>query len=71
MILTSQVTLLPDGRMSRRDAASYLGMAEKTLAMWASERRGPASVKVGGRCHYFKEDLDAFIRGGVTRAEDD
>ncbi len=58
-----RVRVLPDGRMSRKDAARYLGRAEKTLAMWEMERKGPRSVLVGGRRFYFKDDLDAFIRG--------
>ena len=29
-----RVRVLPDGRLSRKDAAAYLGRAEKTLAMW-------------------------------------
>ena len=57
------VRVLPDGRMTRRDAARYLGNAEKTLAMWEMEGKGPSSVLVGGRRFYFKDDLDAFIRG--------
>ncbi len=32
-----RVRVLPDGRMTRRDAAAYLGFAEKTLAMWDLE----------------------------------
>ncbi len=58
-----RVQILPDGRMSRKDAAKYLGRAEKTLAMWALENKGPASVLVGGRRFYFKDALDAFVRG--------
>ena len=58
-----RVRVLPDGRMTRRDAARYLGRAQKTLAMWALEGRGPKSVLVGGRRFYFKDVLDAFIRG--------
>ena len=58
-----RVRVLPDGRMSRRDAASYLGLKEKTLAMWTLEAKGPRSVKVGGRRFYYKDTLDAFIRG--------
>jgi hypothetical protein len=57
------VRILPDGRMTRADAARYLGHAEKTLAMWALNGRGPRSVKVGGRVFYFQRDLDAFVRG--------
>ena len=58
-----RVRVLPDGRMSRRDAAAYLGRAEKTLAMWELDGKGPPSVKVGGRRFYFKNVLDAFIQG--------
>ena len=58
-----KVRVLPDGRLSRKDTARYLGNAEKTLAMWCLEGKGPRSVKVGGRVFYFKDDLDAFIRG--------
>ena len=58
-----RVRILPDGRMARADAALYLGHQPKTLAMWALQGKGPRSLKVGGRVFYFKEDLDAFIRG--------
>ena len=58
-----RVRVLPDGRMTRKEAAKYLGRAEKTLAMWEMERKGPPSVLVGGRRFYFKDVLDAFIRG--------
>ncbi len=58
-----RVRILPDGRMTRKDAAAYLGRAEKTLAMWAMEGKGPQSVLVGGRRFYFKDVLDAFVRG--------
>jgi hypothetical protein len=58
-----RVRVLPDGRMSRKDAAKYLGRAEKTLAMWEMESKGPPSVLVGGRRFYFKDALDAFIHG--------
>ena len=37
-----RVRVLPDGRMTRRDAARYLGFSEKTLAMWgAVQERAP------------------------------
>ncbi len=58
-----QVRILPDGRMTRQDAARYLGMKPKTLAMWQLGGKGPRSYLVGGRRFYFKLDLDAFIRG--------
>ena len=62
-IQTITVRVLPDGRMTREDAAKYLGMKPKTLAMWELEGRGPQSIKVGGRRFYYQVVLDAFIRG--------
>ena len=58
-----RVRVLPDGRMTRADAAKYLGHQPKTLAMWQLQRKGPRSVLVGHKRFYFKEDLDAFIHG--------
>ena len=60
---TPRVRILPDGRMTRENAATYLGMKPKTLAMWQLQGKGPRSLMVGGRRFYFKEALDAFIRG--------
>ena len=57
-----RVRMLPGGRMTRKDAAAYLGREAKTLAMWAVQGKGPKPHRVGGRCFYFKEDLDAFIQ---------
>ena len=58
---TISVRILPDGRMDRENAALYLGLKPKTLAMWAMDGKGPRMKKVGSRCFYFKGDLDAFI----------
>jgi len=60
-----RVRVLPDGRMTRDDAARYLGHQSKTLAMWQLLGKGPRSIKVGGRVFYFRADLDAFIRGAA------
>ncbi len=62
-----RVRVLPDGRMTRRDAAQYLGIAVKTVAMWDLEN--PAKLggfKVGGRRFYYKTRLDQVIRGEAT-----
>jgi hypothetical protein len=60
-----RVRVLPDGRISREDAARYLGhTSSQTLATWQVQGKGPRSVKVGGRIFYFREDLDAFVRNG-------
>ena len=53
--------------MDRANAAKYLGLKPKTLAMWEMENPSRlGSVKVGGRRFYYKDRLDAFIRGEVT-----
>jgi hypothetical protein len=59
-----RVRKLPDGRMDRTNAARYLGLAAKTLAMWKLQGKGPPTKKVGGRVFYFKNDLDDFIARG-------
>ncbi len=58
-----KVRVLPDGRMTRRDAARYIGVEDKTLANWDLMKKGPPSILVGGRRFYFKAALDAFIQG--------
>ena len=65
---TPRIRVLPDGRLTRGDAAVYLGVKPKTLAMWQLQGKGPPSVLVGGRRFYFLEALDAFIRGERTHA---
>lgn len=58
-----RVRVLPDGRVTRRDAAIFLGLAKKTLAMWAIQGKGPPSIRIGGRVYYRLSDLIAFIQG--------
>ena len=62
---TPRVRVLPDGRMTRDDAATYLGLKAKTLSMWQLQGKGPRAHRVGGRVFYFKDDIDAFVRGEV------
>jgi hypothetical protein len=55
------VFILPDGRVDTKNTAFYLGVTEKTLAMWRCQGKGPRFIK-RGRVFYFKEDLDAWIQ---------
>ena len=57
---TVAVRMFPDGRMNSKNAALYLGLEEKTLAMKRSDGTGPDFIK-RGRIFYFKDDLDAWI----------
>lgn len=62
---TIRITVRPDGRVSRSDAAAYLGLSEKTLAERQRKGLPPASVKVGGRRFYYLQELDRFVGGQV------
>lgn len=55
------VVMLPDGRMNRKNAALYLGLSVKTLAMHASRGTGPIFIK-RGRVFYFRDDLDDWLK---------
>lgn len=52
------------GRLTRKEAAIYLGLAASTLADWHRKGVGPASVKVGGRRFYRVAALNAYISEG-------
>ncbi|MDO9490187.1 MAG: DNA-binding protein [Sphingomonadaceae bacterium] len=62
-MVQERVTVLPDGRLTRKDAARYLGRKPRTLADWARLGLGPRSRLVGGRRFYMLGDLQAFARG--------
>ncbi|MHB9839967.1 helix-turn-helix transcriptional regulator [Paraburkholderia terrae] len=64
---TPAVTVLADGRMDRKNAALYLGLSVKTLAIKASLGTGPKFIK-RGRVWYRKEDLDEWLNGGVAQS---
>lgn len=63
-----KVRVLPDGRLSRADAAKYLGLAPGTLANWDSKGEGPRSVTVSNRIFYYLADLQAFVATGARKA---
>ena len=54
---------LPNGfDYNRRQAARYLGVAEKTLHDWASKRKHLPYAVIGNKAWYRRSDLDALIR---------
>jgi hypothetical protein len=61
----AQIFCLPDGRLSARGAAQYIGLSEKTLAQWRCNGTGPRFIK-RGRIFYFKADLDDYISVGAA-----
>lgn len=56
-----EVFSFPDGRVNAKNAALYLGLSEKTLAMMRCQGTGPKFIK-RGRIFYFLSDLDSWIQ---------
>ena len=54
-------------RLSRDQAAKYLGMTAGTLAVWAcTGRHNLPFVKIGNKVFYQKDTLDAFLAAHVV-----
>lgn len=62
-LVVVSVETLPDGRLNTKNAARYVGLSEKTMAMMRCAGTGPKFVK-RGRIFYFKGDLDAWLQAG-------
>jgi len=56
-----EIKIFPDGRLDVPNAASYLGLKEKTLAMMRCKGTGPKFIK-RGKVFYFQDDLDEWIQ---------
>lgn len=65
MMSTEAISIIqyPDGRLDTENAARYLGLAAKTLAMMRVRGQGPTYIK-WGRIFYYRDDLDAWLREG-------
>jgi hypothetical protein len=55
-----KVVVYPDGRLDTENAARFLGLSPKTLAIMRSNGSGPRFLK-RGRVFYFLEDLQAWV----------
>ena len=55
-----KVVVLPDGRLDTANAALFLGLSQKTLAIMRSNGTGPKFVK-RGRVFYFLDDLRTWL----------
>ena len=56
-----QIETYPDGRMDAKNAAKYIGLAPKTLAMMRCTGTGPKFIK-RGRVFYFRSDIDEWMK---------
>lgn len=61
---TTAGTVLPDRFVSRKDAATFLGLSEATLATWACDGIGPVFTKLSagrsGCVRYRLSELEKF-----------
>ena len=57
-----EIQMTPDGRMTARNAALYLGVSENTLQSWRSNSKGPKYLKLEGKIFYKKDSLDRYIQ---------
>lgn len=55
-----EVVTFPDGRMDTKNASTYTGLSEKTLATMRCHGNGPKFVK-RGRIFYFTADVDEWM----------
>jgi hypothetical protein len=63
----NEVVMFPDGRMDVKNAAAYIGLAVKTLAMLRYQGKGPRFIK-RGRVFYSKGDLDEWLAEGRVQS---
>ena len=64
------IKVYPDGRVDTSNAATYLGLSPKTLAMFRSNGKGPQFIK-RGRVFYYLKDLDEWLNAdGIIDCSD-
>ncbi|MCZ4342466.1 helix-turn-helix domain-containing protein [Sphingomonadaceae bacterium G21617-S1] len=63
MIEGPKIVIRQGGRLSRKDAAQFLGYSAATLKAWQRRGYGPVSTKVGSRRFYDLSELRAFADG--------
>lgn len=67
ILLLKKTCCNDDPLLSRREAANYLGVGERTLANWkCAKRYGLPVVKIGRLAKYRRSDLDLFIAEGAN-----
>lgn len=57
------IRVLPDGRVSREEAAKLFDRTPKTLSEWAAKGWGPRCIHVGGRVFHDYDECLAIARG--------
>lgn len=59
---------LPDRLLTPAEVAEYLGVPEKTLAQWRSDRHGPLPLRIGRYVRYRLCDIQLWVDEQATAA---
>lgn len=59
--MTDETTLATQERLSRDEAAEYLGVSPRTLDRWHESRIGPPRIKIGRIIMYRRAALEQWI----------
>lgn len=62
-VIQGQLRVSATGMISRKHAATALGVKPKTMCEWGAKGIGPQPVKVGGRIYYRWSEVQAFAQG--------
>jgi predicted DNA-binding transcriptional regulator AlpA len=56
-----------DEFLTERDLTAELRMKPQSLAMWRTQGRGPAYVKLGQLVRYRRSDVEIWLKSRVVR----
>ena len=49
--------------VSRREFATQLGKAERTIIRWEIQRRAPKKTKIGRTIYYSRKSIENWLKG--------
>jgi len=58
-------------RLTREQAAEFLGVSVQTLSNWAALKRGPKYYRVGKCVSYKRTDLETFLESCAVGGDSD
>ncbi|HCG3140088.1 TPA: helix-turn-helix domain-containing protein [Corynebacterium striatum] len=51
-----------------QELASELGVSVHTLNTWRSRKKGPRFVRIAGRIHYMRADVEQWVQEQIAAA---
>ena len=53
-------------RLTKAEAAEYLGVSERSLDLWRARNIGPRSFVIAGRACWLKTDCDEWLAAQIA-----